>query len=270
MCENRHDQSPFFKVKLLDFMLKKILLLSLLITSKILVAQTAEELIKLGDELFNQLKEEESFVKYKSAIARSPSNINLLVRATEVCLSVGGRQSDKNAKKRWSELANTYAHQAWNADSNNVQACYIMSAVCGRMTELETDKKKIVAFVKDIKMYADRGLRINPNYGKVNFIEGKWHFQMVTLNWAKRLAVKALYGGLPDGNIDSCIYYFEKCRQQDIYYVYNFLMLAKAYKENNNPTKTIEVLNKLLKLPISCLDDKTYKEEAKKMLEETN
>ena len=246
------------------------LLLFLLFTSTVLFSQTADELIKAGDELYNQLKEEEALVKYKSAISLVPTKMNLLVKITEICLSAGGRQTDKNLKKRWSDQAFIYARQAWNTDSNSVQACYIMAAVCGRMTEIETDKKKIVAYVRDIKMYADRGLRINPNYGKINFIEGKWHFEMVTLNWAKRLAVKALYGGLPDGNIDSCIYYFEKCRQQDIYYVYNFLMLAKAYKENNNPTKTVDVLNKLLKLPISCLDDKVYKEEAKKMLEDAN
>ena len=245
-------------------------LLCLLFTSTILFSQTTVELIKAGDDLYNQLKEEEALVKYKSAISLAPPSINLLVKVTEICLSAGGRQTDKNLKKRWSDQAFQYAHQAWNADSNNVQACYIMAAACGRMTEIETDKKKIVAYVRDIKAYADRGLRINPNYGKINFIEGKWHYEMVILNWAKRLAVKALYGGLPDGNIDSCIYYFEKCRQQDIYFVYNFLMLAKAYKENNNPTKTVDVLNKLLKLPISCLDDKVYKEEAKKMLEDAN
>ncbi len=246
------------------------LLLCLLFTSTILFSQTADELIKSGDDLYNQLKEEEALVKYKSAISLVPTQISLLVRATEICLSAGSRQTDKNLKKRWSDQAFVYARQAWNADSNDVQSCYIMASVCGRMTEIETDKKKIVSYVRDIKMYADRGLKINQNYGKINFIEGKWHYEMVTLNWAKRLAVKALYGGLPDGSIDSCIYYFEKCRQQDIYYVYNFLMLAKTYKENNNPTKTVEILNKLLKLPVSCLDDKLYKEEAKKMLDEAN
>ena len=82
------------------------------------------------------------------------------------------------------------------------------------------------------------------------------------------MAFKTLYSGLPDVNVDSCIYYFEKCRKQEIYYVHNFLLLAKSYKENNNPTKTTDILNKLLKLPTSCTDDKLYKEEARKMLEE--
>lgn len=250
-------------------MIRSVLLCCLILTINTCFAQTADELIKSGDDLYGKFKEEEAQTKYKAALAMTPKSISLLVKISEISLSIGGRQLDKNIKKKWSDDAYTYAIKAWNVDSNNVQSCYIMAAVSGRMTEIETDKKKIVGFVRDIKLYADRGWRINPNYGKINFIEGKWHYEMVTLNWVKKLAVKALYGGLPDGNIDSCIYYFEKCRQQDIYYVYNFLMLAKAYKENNNPTKIIDVLNKLLKLPISCLDDKAYKEEAKKMLEES-
>jgi len=250
-------------------MIRKILLLSMVFAWKLMFAQSTDELIKNGDDLYNQLKEEEALGKYKQALSANPANLSLMVRMTEICLSAGGRQTDKLAKKKWSDDAADLAHKAWMTDSNSVEACYMMAAVAGRMTEIETDKKKIVGFVRDIKHYADRGMKINPNYGKISFIEGKWHYEMLTLNWAKRLAVKALYGGLPDGNIDSCIYYFERCRQQEIYYVFNFLMLAKAYKENNNPTKTVDVLNKLLKLPISCLDDKTYKEEARKMLEDT-
>ena len=248
--------------------LRNILLTCLLLFAQVSMSQPKDELIKNGDSLFNKLKEEEALLKYKAALSEMPSNMNLLVKVTEICLSIGGRQSDKNAKKRWSDEAYSFAHKAWYLDSNAVQACYLMAAVSGRMTEIESDKKKIVSLVRDIKFYADRGMKINPEYGKINFVEGKWHYEMVTLNWAKKLAVKALYGGLPDGNIDSCIYYFEKCRKQDIYYVYNFLMLAKSYKENNNPTKTVDILNKLLKLPISCIDDKQYKDEAKKMLED--
>ena len=245
-----------------------LLITALLIGSNILLAQSPAELIKNGDSLYKQFKEEESLGYYKSALNNSPNDLNLLKRITEICLSAGGRQKDINLKKKWYNDGFAYAQKAWQVDSNSTISCYIMAGAKGKLTEVETDKKKVVGYVRDIKNLADRGLRINPNDGKMNFLEGKWHYEMVTLNWAKRLAVKALYGGLPDGNLDSCISYLEKCRQQDIYNVRNFLMLAKAYKESNEPTKTTDILNKLLKLPTSCLDDKDYKEEAKKMLEE--
>ena len=248
--------------------LRNILLLCCLLMSHLLMSQSTEELIKTGDSLYIHFKEEDALVKYKSALSENPSNMNLLVKVTEICLSIGGRQTDKNAKKRWNDDAVNFAHKAWNVDSNTVQACYLMATVTGRMSEVETDKKKMFSFIRDTKLYADRGLKINPDDGKINFAEGNWHYSMITFNWTKRVAVKTVYSGLPDANVDSCIYYFEKCRKHEIYYVYNFLLLAKSYKENNNPTKTTDILNKLLKLPTSCTDDKLYKEEARKMLEE--
>jgi hypothetical protein len=89
---------------------------------------------------------------------------------------------------------------------------------------------------------------------------------MITLNWAKKLAVKALYGGLPNPSIEKCIEYLEKCKKNDPYFVLNYLTLAKAYKENNNAVKMLEVLNQLVKLPKRNFDDAAYIDEGKKML----
>jgi FimV-like protein len=91
---------------------------------------------------------------------------------------------------------------------------------------------------------------------------------MVNLSGFKKAAVKLFYGGLPDGKIESAIAYFEKCRNLDPYFMLNYLDLAKAYVQDNKPPKAIEVLQKLVKLPIRTADDAAYKEEGKKMLTE--
>jgi len=49
--------------------------------------------------------------------------------------------------------------------------------------------------------------------------------------------------------------------------VLNSLTLAKAYKDNNNPTKAIETLQRTLKLPTRTMDDAGYKAEAQKLLD---
>ena len=41
----------------------------------------------------------------------------------------------------------------------------------------------------------------------------------------------------------------EKCKQLEPYMVSNYLDLGRAYKENRNPTKAIEILTQLQKLP---------------------
>ncbi|MEI8074859.1 MAG: tetratricopeptide repeat protein [Bacteroidota bacterium] len=89
---------------------------------------------------------------------------------------------------------------------------------------------------------------------------------MVNLSGIKKMAVKLFYGGLPNGDLDSAISYFEKCRVLDPYFAINYLDLAKAYRDNHRPSQAIEILNKLVKLPTRTGDDAAIKAEGAKML----
>jgi hypothetical protein len=50
--------------------------------------------------------------------------------------------------------------------------------------------------------------------------------------------------------------------------VLNYLDLAKAYKYKSRPSQSIEVLNKLVRLPTRTADDADLKAEGKKLLDE--
>jgi tetratricopeptide (TPR) repeat protein len=136
------------------------------------------------------------------------------------------------------------------------------------MTEVETENKKIIEYVKDIRRYADKALTLNPKHAKATYALGKWNFEIVQLSWVKKMAVKAFFGGMEDATIEEAIKYMEKARTLDQYYVLNYLDLAKAYKYDNKPAKAIEVLQKLIKLPNRTTDDASYKAEGKKLLDE--
>ena len=135
------------------------------------------------------------------------------------------------------------------------------------MTDVETENKKIVAYVKDVKRYADKALAINPNHARANYTLGKWHYEMSNLSGIKKIAVKLFYGGLPDGDMDKAIEYMEKCKTLEPYFVTNYLDLAKAYKDNHRPAQALEVLNKLVKLPTRTSEDVALKAEGAKLLE---
>jgi len=141
-----------------------------------------------------------------------------------------------------------------------------MGMAAGKMTDVESENKKIVAFVKDSKIYNEKALTINPKHAKALYSIGKWHYEMVNLSGIKKMAVKLFYGGLPNGDLDSAIVYFEKCKTVDPYFAMNYLDLAKAYRDNHRPTQALEVLNKLVKLPIRTADDAAIKAEGNKML----
>jgi hypothetical protein len=109
---------------------------------------------------------------------------------------------------------------------------------------------------------------LNPDYGKANYMAGRWHYEMTVLPAVKKAAIKVLYGGVQTASLDSAVYYLEKCKTLEPYHVINYVYLAKSYKEYNKPTKEMEVLNKLIKLPNRTFDDAALKAEGQKRLQE--
>lgn len=223
-------------------------------------------LAKEAENIERQLKEPEALAKYKQILVLEPNNIKYLVKATELEIAIGGREKVENNKRLYYESALSYAQRALKADPNNAEANYAMAMVAGKMTELDIENKKIVAFVKDVKEYADKALSINANHARANYTLGKWHYEMVTLSGLKKTAVKLFYGGLPNGDIEKAISYMEKSRTLEPYFVINQLDLAKAYKENRQPAKAIEVLEKLVKMPNRSFNDIALKAEGAKLL----
>lgn len=238
------------------------------ICSAALYAQDVNLLLKEASNYEKQLNETEAYKKYAQVAEIDTKNMAALVKCTEINSAIGARQKDKNTKSIYYNAAQAFAQKAYVADSNTADANYAKALAAAKMTEVAEENKQIVAWVRQTKLYIDRALKLNPNHARANYTVGKWHYEMVNLSWAKKAAVKALYGGLPKGDMDSAIFYMEQCRKLDIYFVQNYLDLAKAYQYNNRPAQAIEVLNKLVKLPNRTPDDAALKEEGKKMLQD--
>ncbi len=248
--------------------MKKIFVAVFVLLSATLFSQDVNVLLKEAANLERSVKEEGALDKYKQVLAADANNIRALIRSSELSSSIGGRQADKNAKTNYYNSAKEYADKAIAIDSNNADAYYGRAVSAGKLSEIETDNKKLVADVKDIKTYADKALSLNPNHGKANYVLGKWNYEVLTLPWAKKAAVKVLFGGMPPATIENAYKYMEKCRLLEPYFVLNFLDLAKAYKYDHKPAEALQVLNQMVKLPTRTAEDNTLKTEGKKLLSE--
>jgi tetratricopeptide (TPR) repeat protein len=248
--------------------MKKSLLFVFLLLSAAVFSQDLNTVLKEASNFERSLKEDQALEKYKQALSIDANNITALLKCAELNAAIGGRQPDKKVKKTYYEAAKDYATKVLASNAANADANYVMAVSVAKMAEVETENKKTVAYIKDAKVYADKALAINPNHARANYVLGKWNFDMVQMAWAKKVAVKALFGGLPDSKIEDAVKYMEKCRSLDPYYVANYLDLAKAYKYDNKPSQAIEVLQKLVKLPTRTADDANLKAEGKKLLDE--
>lgn len=233
------------------------------------MAQDVTLTMKEAENFEKQLKEDAALEKYKTLALADSTYLPAVLKAAELSCSVGSRVKDVNARKPYYEQALKFATQAYQAKPAEAQVNYVMSLAASKMTELDLENKRTVQFIRQEKEYADKALAINPNHGKANYMAGKWNLDMTNTSWLKKAAAKTIYGGggIQPATLDSAIAYMEKCRIAEPYYVINYLDLAKAYKQDNKPAKAIEVLNRLVKLPVRTPDDAAWKAEGKAMLD---
>ncbi len=232
-----------------------------------LMAQDIPTILKEGVQLERQQKEIEALDKYKLVLSQDPSNITALVRAAELSTMLAGfNEKDPKSKQLFLSTAGAYALRAYSANPKNADAAYVMSLTQAKLADIQSDNKKLIECVRNSKIYANEALAINPAHAKANFTVGKWHMEMANLNLVKKAAVKLMYGGLPEGSLDSAVVYLEKARVQDPYFVNTYLELAKIYDQLHQPTKVIEVLSKMVKLPTRKTEDISLKAAGAKML----
>jgi hypothetical protein len=230
-------------------------------------AQDVATLLKEGLQLERSQKEVEALEKYKLVLSQDPANLNALIRAAELSTMLAGfNEKDQKSKQLFLSSAGAYAVRAYSANPKNADAAYVMSLTQAKLADIQPDNKKLIECVRNSKIYADQALAINPTHAKANFTVGKWHMEMANLNLVKKAAVKLMYGGLPEGSIDSAVVFLEKARAQDPYFVNTYLELAKIYDQLHQPTKVIEVLTKMVKLPTRKTEDISLKAAGAKML----
>jgi hypothetical protein len=231
-----------------------------------LFAQDNNMLLKEAQKLELKFDEPAALDKYKQLAEADPSNISALVKCAELNCSIGERQKDKKTKAAFFQTASEYAQKAYSINASNADACYAMALAAGKMSETEDDNKKLIEDIKQIKIYSDKALAINPNHVKANYILGKWHFNLISEGWLKRTAIKNFYEGIPDTQVDTAAFYMEKSKSIDPYFALDYLELAKVYQYDHQPGKAVDVLNKLVRLPNRSFDDAAIKEEGKQML----
>jgi tetratricopeptide (TPR) repeat protein len=231
-------------------------------------AQDVNVTLKEAVNLERQLKDGEAVEKYQQVAAADPKNIPVLVKCAEIYCNTGSRQLKRADKENNYLSAQQFAAQALSIDSNSADANYAMALVLDKSIELETKNERILDLERKVKTYTNKALALNAGHARANFLDGKWNFDMLNISLLKKAEAKTLFKKFPDPDIDSAIFYMEKCRTLEQYFAPNYLILAKAYKFKNRPAQAIEVLNKLVKLPTRTPNDVVIKAEGQQILSE--
>lgn len=224
-------------------------------------------LLKEASNLEREQKENEAILKYADVLTVDSTNKKALLKTVELLVASSYRDEKKAPQKAKAEKAFEFANKYFTIDSTSSDAFYIQALASYCLAKTDIENKIKYELFRTAYLNSKKSLEINPNHTRANYVYGKWHFDMENQTDLKRVS-KILYGGLQKSDIDTAIFYMEKCKIIDPYYMLNYLELAKAYQLINRPAQASELLNKILRLPIRTADDEKWKAEAKKLLEQ--
>lgn len=246
-------------------MQKHFLLLLSFFISFIGTSQNVEELIKQADLLEKQMKETESYVKFKEVVKIQPQHLYALIHCSELASRIGRIQTTKEKQIDFYKAAKIYAERALRVNSADSDANMVMAVAFGRLSLQQSGKEKIT-FVKEIKIYAERAVTSNAKNFKALHVLGKWHYEVSDLNTIEKTALKMFYGGLPKASFDSSLYFYQKAAVLSPTFMLNYLEMAKVFYKLKKKEKAIEFLKHTIKLPYATSEDVLIKKEAKELL----
>lgn len=230
-----------------------------------IAAQDVETLFAEARKLESEFKDADALQKYIEIQRLQPSNLTALCKVSELYSLVGRRQPGTDKQKSYFKSARSYAQQALKLNPSSAEANFVMAFAMGRMVIVSSGEEKIKA-VKEIKVYAEKCLQLDPSNFKAYHILGRWHFEVSDLSSFEKWLVKVMYGSLPPASLADAIANYEKSKQLDPGLSVNYLELAKCYHRKEDNKKAAEYLHQLLKLPNRMADDPTVKKEATALL----
>lgn len=230
-------------------------------------AQTVDSLVVRGQRLEKSMNEAQALKQYQAAIALDSGNIEALCRASILTSRAGKRLNTPSQQILLFNHAKSLAETALRNAPNNKEANYAMSLALINLSSVSGAKEKAAA-LKAIKMYADKALLIDHNYAQAWHILGKWNYEVSTLNFAERTALKFLFGKLPVASLGNAISDYLRCRQLDPSFIQNVYDLAMAYHALGQDVKAISTLDEAIHLRPVLEDDRTIQENCRKMIQQ--
>jgi tetratricopeptide (TPR) repeat protein len=245
------------------------LLLTISIWATCLQAQPVKDLMKEGLALEKAFKIEEALEKYELVIQQQPNHVKALTHASRMLSNIGGRlpMTQREEKKVYLEKARSYAVKATSLDEHDADARLAHIITLGLLSEISRNPREKVLDAKLIHSEAKTILAINPKFPEAYFVLGKWQLELSRLNWIEMLAVKLLFGGLPEEiSKQAALDYFNQGLALNPNSILFLFGLASVYYDLGQLDKATTTLQKAISLPLAEPDDAQRKDRCRDLL----
>jgi tetratricopeptide (TPR) repeat protein len=242
-----------------------------LLLPALLLAQSAADLIKEGDELAAKFENQKALEKYLEADKVSPSNWEVCWRVSRTYVDIAEHMPSSNSKEEEAQLelyekAFNYADKAVKLAPDKT-ITNLRRAISNGRIALFKGVFSAAGIVNDVKKDVDRAIQLNnggtENLATAHYILGRTHAKL-----SEKSSVFRWPLGLSWGDIDDAIKNYQRAIQLRPTFIMYHLDLARAYVAEDEYQKAREHLNKIPTLPIQDEDDQKFIAESKQLLQE--
>lgn len=241
-------------------------MLCLLLTPMPVVASAADAIVQSALVAEQAQDTPRALELFLAADAARPNDAFILQKISRQYSDSTIDTPDFAEKKRRIEQALTYSRRSYELEPGN--AVYALSvAICHGKLGLYSNTRARIENARQVKIYAERALELDPNYDWACHVLGRWHYEVAGLGLTQRWLVQLIFGGLPDASTSEAV----KLLQRSVILAptnpSHQVELGFAYQANGQPDLARQAWTAGLGLPSQEKHDDEAKARALKALE---
>jgi tetratricopeptide (TPR) repeat protein len=224
-------------------------------------------LVAKGDVHDRKFETEQALAFYLTAEKLTPDDSKLLVKiARQYVLRMSGLPTDAE-KIKSGRTALRYAERAVALAPDQCDP-HLSIAICwGKLTPFLGNKEKVAAS-RQIRISADRAVKLDPKNDYAWHILGRWHQAMANMGSATRTLAKLIYGELPTASNEESVACLKKALKINPQRLVHTIELGRTYAMMGDAQQAKKFIQQGLAMPNREKDDAETKQRGRKTLEE--
>lgn len=230
-------------------------------------AQSASDQLALGDRDYTALDASGALAHYEQAVAADPRNFDALWKASRSAVDIGSYSPDKAKNSALFARAEQYARRAIALNATSAEGHFALARVLGK-TALSQSARARVKYATTIRSEALECLTYNAAFAGCLHVMGMWNAEVMRLNGITRMVAKNFLGGqvFASASWANAVSYMQKSVAADPERIVHHLDLGGVYKDTGDNSRAKAEFETALRLPVTDVNDRHYKDEAKAAL----
>jgi tetratricopeptide (TPR) repeat protein len=230
-------------------------------------AQSAADLIALGDAAYEERRQEDALEHFVRAIAAEPANYEALWKASRSEIELAEITANRPAREALLAAGQQHAEAAIRARPDDAQGHFSLARAAGRRA-LSVGVQDRIRFSRIVRGAALAALKIEPTHSGALHVLGMWHAEIMRMSGAARMFARAFLGAkvFSVASWDEAQRLLEASVQHDPRRIIHRLDLAGIYADRGDTKRAREMYLWIASAPIVEPNDGLYKSQAAERL----